>query len=229
MVILTLNCGSSSIKFQLYAWEKREVLAVGKVERIGLENPAILCRQPDRQAFTAEADVPSHREALKKIFEILTDPMYGILRSLEEIDAVGHRVLHGGERIKQSAVVTPELLADLKALIPLGPVHMPANIMGIEVCQSLLPHAVQAVIPDTAWHQTLEETAFLYTLPYEWYEKFGIRRYGFHGASYIYCARRAAVLLGKKPDACNLIICHIHQSGISEILHIVRNSIRRSN
>ncbi len=209
MVILTLNCGSSSIKFQLYAWEKREVLAVGKVERIGLENPAILCRQPDRQAFTAEADVPSHREALKKIFEILTDPMYGILRSLEEIDAVGHRVLHGGERIKQSAVVTPELLADLKALIPLGPVHMPANIMGIEVCQSLLPHAVQAVILDTAWHQTLEETAFLYTLPYEWYEKFGIRRYGFHGASYIYCARRAAVLLGKKPDACNLIICHV--------------------
>ncbi|MBQ6365301.1 MAG: acetate kinase [Oscillospiraceae bacterium] len=209
MVILTLNCGSSSIKFQLYAWEKREVLAVGKVERIGLENPAILCRQPDRQAFTSEADVPSHREALKKIFEILTDPMYGILRSLEEIDAVGHRVLHGGERIKQSAVVTPELLADLKALIPLGPVHMPANIMGIEVCQSLLPHAVQAVIPDTAWHQTMEETAFLYTLPYEWYEKFGIRRYGFHGASYIYCARRAAVLLGKKPDACNLIICHV--------------------
>ena len=205
MIILTLNSGSSSVKFQLYGWEKREVLAVGKVERIGLEKTAVICKWPDREAYTAEVNAPTHREAIKKIFEILTDPVYGILQSLEEIDAVGHRVLHGGEKIRQSVIVSPDVLADLKALIPLGPVHMPANIMGIEVCQSLLPHAVQAAIPDTAWHQTMEEAAFLYTLPYEWYEKFGIRRYGFHGTSYIYCARRAAVLLGRKPDECNQI------------------------
>ena len=209
MIILTLNCGSSSVKFQLFAWEKREVLAVGKVERIGLEKPAVTCRWPGNHVLTAEADVPDHREALKKIFEILTDHKYGILHSLEEIDAVGHRVLHGGERFKESVIVTADILAELKALIPLGPVHMPANIMGIEVCRAALPHAVQTAVFDTAWHQTLEETAFLYTLPYEWYEKFGIRRYGFHGTSYIYCSRRAAVLLGRRPDECNLIICHV--------------------
>ena len=165
MIILTLNCGSSSVKFQLYAWEKREVLAVGKVERIGLEKPAITCRKQNSQGFTEEVNAASHREAIKKIFEILTDPMYDILQSLEEIDAVGHRVLHGGERFKQSVIVTPDILEELKDLIPLGPVHMPANIMGIEVCQTLLPHAVQAAVFDTAWHQTLDETAFLYTLP----------------------------------------------------------------
>ena len=209
MVILTLNCGSSSVKYQLYAWEKREVLAVGKVERIGLDRPAISCRGLNRPVYAAETNAPDHRAAIKKIFDILTDPVYGVLTGLEQIDAVGHRVLHGGERIKQSVIVTPGILKDLKALIPLGPVHMPANIMGIEVCQALLPHAVQAVIPDTAWHQTLDQAAYLYTLPYEWYEKYGIRRYGFHGTSYIYCARRAAVLLGKKPEACNLIICHV--------------------
>ena len=209
MVILTLNCGSSSVKFQLYGWEEKKVLAVGKVERIGLDQPAIVCRGLDRPVYTAKTNAPDHREAIKKIFDILTDSVYGVLYSLEQIDAVGHRVRHGGERIKKSVIVTPEILAQLKELIPLGPVHMPANIMGIEVCQRLLPHAVQAVIPDTAWHQTLEEAAFLYTLPYEWYEKYGIRRYGFHGTSYIYCARRAAVLLGKKPEECNLIICHV--------------------
>ena len=209
MVILSLNCGSSSVKFQLYAWEKREVYAVGKVERIGLDKPAVICRGLGKPVYKAETKAPDHREAIKKIFDILIDPVYGVLSSLDQIDAVGHRVLHGGERIKRSVIVTPSILEDLKALVPLGPVHMPANIMGIEVCQYLLPHAVQAVIPDTAWHQTLDKTAFLYTLPYEWYERFGIRRYGFHGTSYIYCARRAAVLLGKKPDECNLIICHV--------------------
>lgn len=209
MVILTLNCGSSSVKFQLYAWESQKVLAAGKVERIGLEGPAITSRGLDRPVYSAATNAPDHQEAIKKIFDILTDSVYGVLSSLEQIDAVGHRVLHGGEWIKQSVIVTPDILADLKALIPLGPVHMPANIMGIEVCQRLLPHAVQAVIPDTAWHQTLDKAAFLYTLPYQWYEKYGIRRYGFHGTSYIYCSRRAAVLLGKKPEACNLIICHV--------------------
>ena len=209
MIILTLNCGSSSVKYQLYAWETREVLAVGKVERIGLDRPSIICRGLDRPVYTAETNAPDHREAIKKIFDILTDPVYGVLSNLDQIDAVGHRILHGGERIKRPVIVTPDILADLKELIPLGPVHMPANIMGIEVCQCLLPHAVEAAIPDTAWHQTLDQTAFLYTLPYEWYEKFGIRRYGFHGTSYIYCAHRAAVLLGKKLNECNLIICHV--------------------
>ena len=209
MIILTLNCGSSSVKFQLYAWKKREVLAVGKVERIGLERPAITCRGLNRPAYTAETNAPDHREAIKQIFDILINPEFGVLSSLEQIDAVGHRVLHGGDQIKQSVIVTPDILMALKELIPLGPVHMPANIMGLEVCQGLLPHAVQAVIPDTAWHQTLDKAAFLYTLPYEWYEKYGIRRYGFHGTSYVYCARRAAVLLGRRLDACNLIICHV--------------------
>ena len=164
MIILTLNCGSSSVKFQLYAWEKRQVLAVGKVERIGLERSAVTCRGLDRPVYTAEADVPDHRKAVKRIFGILTDPVYGVLLNPEQIDAVGHRVLHGGERIRQSVIVTPDILAELKALIPLGPVHMPPNIMGIEVCQRLLPHAVQAAIPDTAWHRTLDEAAYLYTV-----------------------------------------------------------------
>jgi len=209
MIILTLNCGSSSAKFQVYSWEQREVLSVGKVERIGLDHPAIIHKGLDRPAYKAEVEAPTHKEAFERIFDILVDPVYGVLKSLDEIDAVGHRVLHGGERFKESAIVTPEVLAELKKLIPLGPVHMPANIMGIEVCQKLLPKALQAIVLDTAWHQSLSEIAYLYTLPYEWYEKYGVRRYGFHGTSYIYCSRRAAVLLGKDPKDCNLIVCHV--------------------
>ncbi|MBR1919773.1 MAG: acetate kinase [Spirochaetales bacterium] len=222
MIILTLNCGSSSAKFQVYSWEEHEVLSVGKVERIGLDHTQLIHKGLDRPAFRKEVDAPTHKEAFERIFEILVDPEYGVLKSLDEIDAVGHRVLHGGEVFKRSTIVTDEVISELKKLIPLGPVHMPANIMGIEICQKLLPSALQAIILDTAWHQSLDEVAYLYTLPFEWYQKYGVRRYGFHGTSYIYCSRRAAALLGKDIKDCNLIVCHI---GNGASINAIRNGV----
>jgi acetate kinase len=183
MIILALNCGSSSVKYKLYDWEKRETLAKGEVERVGIAGgPA------------------NHREALRQIIGSLP---------AAQISAVGHRVVHGGEKFKSSILITEEVLDAIKAVKDLAPLHNPPNIAGIEAAQEVLPGVPQIAVFDTAFHQTMPEHAFLYAVPYEWYGMYGVRRYGFHGTSHLYVSRRAAVLLGKPPLSTNLITMHI--------------------
>ena len=222
MVILTLNCGSSSAKYQVYDWEEKEVLAVGVVERIGLEYSTIEHKAVGKEAYTAEFSSPTHKEAIELIIRMLLDKEYGVIGDLKEIGAVGHRVLHGGEAFKKSALITDEVIAQLKSYIHLGPLHMPANIMGIEGAVKAMPDVPQAIILDTAWHQTMPEDAFMYAVPYEWYTKYNVRRYGFHGTSHLYCAKRAAAILGKKNKDTNVIICHI---GNGASVSAVKNGI----
>lgn len=222
MVILTLNCGSSSAKYQVYDWEEKEVLAVGVVERIGLEYSTIEHKAVGKEAYTAEFSSPTHKEAIELIIRMLLDKEYGVIRDLKEIGAVGHRVLHGGEAFKKSALINDEVIAQLKSYIHLGPLHMPANIMGIEAAVKAMPDIPQAIVLDTAWHQTMPEEAFMYALPYEWYTKYNVRRYGFHGTSHLYCAKRAAAILGKKNEDTNVIICHI---GNGASVSAVKNGI----
>ena len=209
MVILSLNCGSSSAKYQVYDWDNKDVLAVGVVERIGLEYSTIEHKATGREDFTDKFTCPTHKEAVELIIKMITDPKYGVIKSVSEIGAVGHRVLHGGELFKKSALVTDDVVEKLKTVIPLGPLHMPANIGGIEAARKVMPNVPHAIVLDTAWHQTMPPEAYMYAVPYEWYEKYNVRRYGFHGTSHLYCAKRAALLLGKQNKDTNVIICHI--------------------
>ena len=209
MVILTLNCGSSSAKYQVYDWDNKDVLAVGIVERIGLEYSTIEQKTTGKEVYEARFSSPTHMEAIQLVLKLLVDEKYGCSKDLSEIGAVGHRVLHGGEYFKKSTLVTDEVIEKLKEIIPLGPLHMPANIMGIEVARKLMPNVPQAIVMDTAWHQTMDEAAFMYAVPYSWYKDYNVRRYGFHGTSHLYCAKRAAVLLGKENKDTNVIIMHI--------------------
>ncbi|MCR5760615.1 MAG: acetate kinase [Sphaerochaetaceae bacterium] len=209
MVILSLNCGSSSAKYQVYDWDNKDVLAVGVVERIGLEYSTIEHKATGKEEFTDKFTCPTHTEAVELIIKMITDPKYGVIKDVKEIGAVGHRVLHGGELFKKSALVTDEVVEQLKTVIPLGPLHMPANIGGIEAARKVMPNVPHAIVVDTAWHQTMPPEAYMYAVPYEWYEKYNVRRYGFHGTSHLYCAKRAALLLGKENKDTNVIICHI--------------------
>ncbi len=209
MVILTLNCGSSSAKYQVFDWTNKDVLAVGVVERIGLEYSTIEHSAKDKEEYNAKFSSPTHKEAIELIISMLIDKKYGVITDLSQIGAVGHRVLHGGETFKQSALVTDEVVAELKNLIPLGPLHMPANILGIEAARKVMPNVPHAIVMDTAWHQTMPKEAYMYAVPYNWYKDYNVRRYGFHGTSHLYCAKRAAVLLGKENKDTNVIICHI--------------------
>ena len=199
MVILTLNCGSSSAKYQVYDWDNKEVMANGVVERIGIEGSCIT-HKAKGQKIELESPCPTHKEAIELIMKEITDKEVGVISDMSQIGAVGHRVLHGGDKFTKSVLITPE---------DLGPLHMPANIMGIEAAQKVLPNVPHAAIMDTAWHQTMPEETFMYAIPREWYEKYGARRYGFHGTSFLYTAKRASVLLGKDPKDTNIIICHI--------------------
>ena len=209
MVILTLNCGSSSAKYQVYDWTNKDVLAVGVVERIGLEYSTIEHKATGKEVFAERFSSPTHKEAIELVIKMLVDKEYGVIENLSQIGAVGHRVLHGGETFVKSALVDDKVIEELKELIPLGPLHMPANIMGIEAARKVMPNVPHAIVMDTAWHQTMPEEAFMYAVPYSWYTDFNVRRYGFHGTSHLYCAKRAAVLLGKENKDTNVIVCHI--------------------
>lgn len=208
MVILTLNCGSSSAKYQVYDWDNKEVMANGVVERIGIEGSCIT-HKAKGQKIELESPCPTHKEAIELIMKEITDKEVGVISDMSQIGAVGHRVLHGGDKFTKSVLITPEVLDTFRSVIDLGPLHMPANIMGIEAAQKVLPNVPHAAIMDTAWHQTMPEETFMYAIPREWYEKYGARRYGFHGTSFLYTAKRASVLLGKDPKDANIIICHI--------------------
>ncbi len=209
MDILALNCGSSSVKYQLYDWAKKEVIAKGMVERVTIGDSFIIHEVPGRETYREEYECPDHKVAIHLIIKILADKEYGVVDNITQISAVGHRVVHGGEKFNCSVVITDEVLDAIKEVQHLAPLHNPPNISGIEAAQSVMPDVPHIGIFDTAFHQTLPEHAYMYPVPYEWYEKHGVRRYGFHGTSHLYVSKRAAVLLGKEPKDCNIITMHI--------------------
>jgi acetate kinase len=209
MIILSLNCGSSSAKYRLYDYEKKETLATGIVERVGIGKSYINQSGLGREPIKFDHECANHKEAIKLIIDTLLDPKIGVLDDLAKISAVGHRVVHGGEKFTKSVKITPETIETFKSLYGLAPLHNPPNVLGIEAAMDLLPGIPHVAIMDTAWHQTMPAHAYTYALPYEWYEKYGVRRYGFHGTSFLYVAKRAALLLGKDTFDCNLVCLHI--------------------
>ena len=209
MVILTLNCGSSSAKYQVYDWDAQDILAVGVVEKVTIGGSFIKHSVKGKPEYTADHDCPDHTEAVDLIIKTLTDPDKGVIKDMSVIKAVGHRVLHGGDKFTKSVIVDEAAMKAFNEVKDLGPLHNPANIMGIEAAKKVLPQVPHAAIMDTAWHQTMEPVQYRYAIPYEWYEKYGARRYGFHGTSFLYVAKRASVLLGKAPKDTNVIIAHI--------------------
>src|SRR6266568_3900641 len=209
MDILALNCGSSSVKYQLFDWSRKEVVAKGMVERVIVGDSFIMHEVPGRETYRCESDCPDHQVAIDLIIKTLTDPEHGVLKDIRQISAVGHRVVHGGEKFTRSVMIDEKVLNAVKEVQHLAPLHNPPNISGIEAAQAVLPDVPHVAIFDTAFHQTMPEYAYIYPLPYEWYEKYRVRRYGFHGTSHLYVSKRAAVHLGKPAADCNLITMHI--------------------
>ncbi len=209
MIILTLNCGSSSAKYQVYDWAKKDVLAVGIVERVTLAGSFITHKAKGKAEYTKEFDCPDHTVAVKQIVDMLTDPERGVISDMSCIKAVGHRVVHGGEHFTKSVLVDEKVIQVFKEVEDLAPLHIPANLAGIEAALKALPTVPHCAVMDTAWHQTMPPEAYRYAVPTEWYERYAVRRYGFHGTSFLYTAKRAATLLGKDPFKTNLIVAHI--------------------
>ena len=220
MVILTLNCGSSSAKYQVYDWDQKVVLASGIVERVTQPGSVIKHNAKGKEEYKFEKDCPDHKNAIELIMKTIVDPAVGAIKDIKDIKAVGHRVVHGGEKFKKSVRITPEVIKEFEEIQDLAPLHNPANITGIKAAQTVLPDVPHCAVMDTAWHQTMPSHAFLYALPYEWYAKYGVRRYGFHGTSFLYTAKRAAALLGKDPFKVNLVIAHI---GNGSSINAVKN------
>ena len=213
MKILVLNCGSSSIKYKLFDMDKSAVLAQGGIEKIGLPDSFLKITLPNGEKVILEKAIPEHTVGIEFIFEQLVGEKYGCIQSLQEIDAVGHRVVHGGERFSTSAVITPEVLQGIQACAELAPLHNPANIKGIDAIGKILPNAPQVAVFDTSFHQTMPDYAYMYALPYEYYEKYGVRRYGFHGTSHRYVSKRACEFLGLDYSATKIITAHIGGGG----------------
>jgi acetate kinase len=209
MVILTLNCGSSSAKYQVYDWDQKDILAVGIVERVTQGNSFISHKAKGKSEHVIEHDCPNHTVAVELIIRTLSDPEVGVIKDMSVIAAVGHRVLHGGDKFTKSVIVTEDAMSTFLKVQDLGPLHNPANIAGIRAAQKVLPNIPHCAIMDTAWHQTMPPESYMYAVPYEWYSRYQVRRYGFHGTSFLYTAKRAAVLLKKEPFDVNLIIAHI--------------------
>ena len=204
--IIAINAGSSSLKFQLFEMPSETVLTKGLVERIGLED-SIFTITVDGEKQKEITNIPDHAVAVNMLLKKLTEN--GIVKSLDEIGGIGHRVVHGGEKFADSVLINDEVLADIEELSDLAPLHNPANIVGIKAFQEVLPNVPAVAVFDTAFHQTMPESAFLYSLPYEYYEKFGIRKYGFHGTSHKYVTERAAELLGRPLESLSLLSCHL--------------------
>jgi len=209
MIILTLNCGSSSAKYQVYDWENKDVLAVGIVEKVTIGGSFITHKAKGREEVTFQYDCPTHTDAINLIIKTLTSKENGVISDMSVIKAVGHRVVHGGDKFTKSVIVDNAAMDAFTAMQDLSPLHNPANIMGIEAAKKVLPDVPHCATMDTAWHQTMPPESYLYAVPTEWYEKYQVRRYGFHGTSFLYTAKRAAVLLGKDPLKTNVIICHV--------------------
>ncbi|MCF6265210.1 MAG: acetate kinase [Desulfuromusa sp.] len=209
MGILALNCGSSSVKYQLFNWSKKKVVAKGMVERVTIGDSYIIHEVPGCETYREEYECPDHKTAVHLIVKILTDETYGVVTDMSQISAVGHRVVHGGEKFACSVLIDDNVLDAIREVQHLAPLHNPPNIAGIEAAQANLPDVPHIAIFDTAFHQTIPELAYTYPVPHQWYTEHGVRRYGFHGTSHLYVSKRAAVLLGKRPENCNLITMHI--------------------
>ena len=208
MKILVLNCGSSSIKYALYDMDEQKLLAAGGAERVGMEGSFVKVKLPGEKRNIMH-DIPEHTEGIKFIFSLLTDPKEGVLKSLNEIDAVGHRMVHGGEKFSESVVITERVIRAFKAVSDLAPLHNPANLKGIRAVQEVLPGVPQVGVFDTAFHQTMPPYAYMYAIPHEMYDKYGVRRYGFHGTSHRYVSQRVCELLGVDINKVKIISCHI--------------------
>ncbi len=209
MKVLVLNCGSSSLKYQLINMENEKVLAKGLCERIGIEGSNLKHVPDGGEAFVLEMPMKDHNDAVKNVMDALVDAKHGVLKSTDEISAVGHRVVHGGEYFSGSVIINDEVLKAVELCNDLAPLHNPPNLIGIQACMNIMPGLPQVAVFDTAFHQTIPAKAFLYAIPYELYEKYKIRRYGFHGTSHKYVSQRAADFLGKKAEDINIITCHL--------------------
>ena len=209
MKILVLNCGSSSIKYALYNMDTKEVMAQGGAERVGLDGAFVKVKLADGSKKKIMHDIPEHTEGVNFIFSLLTDPEIGAIKDLKEIDAVGHRMVHGGEKFNKSVIINDEVLEVFKSCFVLAPLHNPANLKGVEAVSHLLPGVPQVGVFDTAFHQSMPKYSYLYPLPYEAYEKYGVRRYGFHGTSHRYVAHRVCEFLGVEYEKQRIITCHI--------------------
>ena len=207
MKVLVLNCGSSSIKYKLYDMDSLSVMAAGGIEKIGLPGAFLKTKKPVEEKILN--NIPTHDEGLEMIFKSLTDPEKGVLKSLDEIDAVGHRMVHGGEKFNQSTILTDQVLEEFVACSELAPLHNPANLKGVKAVAELMPNMVQVGVFDTAFHQTMPDYAYMYALPYELYTKYHVRRYGFHGTSHRYVAQRVCDFLGCDIKDKKIISCHI--------------------
>ena len=213
MKILVLNCGSSSIKYKLYEMTTKEVLAQGGIEKLGLPDSFLKFKMPDGSKKTIEKNMPEHTVGVQLIFDTLTNPEYGCIKSLSEIDAVGHRLVHGGEKFNTSVVITPEVIEQMKTCTDLAPLHNPANLKGVAAVSAILPDVPQVGVFDTAFHQTMPAHAYMYALPYEYYTQYGVRRYGFHGTSHRYVSRRACEFLGVNYEKTKIITVHVGGGG----------------
>ncbi len=209
MKVLVINCGSSSLKFQLIDSESESCLAKGICERIGIEGSMITYAPENGEKEKTVTPMPDHTEAIRLVLEALTNPGTGVVDKLDEIGAVGHRVVHGGEKFAQSVVINDEVLAAVEECNDLAPLHNPANLIGINACRKLMPQTPMVAVFDTAFHQTMPEEAYMYGLPYEYYQKYKVRRYGFHGTSHSYVSKRAAEVLGKAYEDLKIIVCHL--------------------
>ncbi len=213
MKILVLNCGSSSIKYALYDMDSKTVMTSGGAERVGLDGAFVKVKLANGDKKTIMHDIPEHTEGVKFIFSLLTDPEIGVIKDLKEIDAVGHRMVHGGEKFNKSVLLTDEVLKAFEACTDLAPLHNPANLKGVRAVQELMPGLPQVGVFDTAFHQTMPKEAYMYAVPYELYEKYGVRRYGFHGTSHRYVSQRVCEYLGVEAEGKKIITCHIGNGG----------------
>lgn len=209
MKIFVVNCGSSSIKYQLIDMADESVIAKGLVERIGIEGSVLTHTPAGKDKVRLESAIPNHVDGIKKVLAALVDPNYGVIKSMDEIGAVGHRVVHGGEIFNQSVVITDEVLKQIEALSDMAPLHQPANLAGIRACQEVMPGTPQVAVFDTAFHQTMPPVAYMFGVKYEEYKKYGIRKYGFHGTSHKYVSGVAAAMLGKDIKDTKIITCHL--------------------
>ena len=209
MNILVINCGSSSLKYQLIDSESEAVLAKGVCERIGMDGSLLTHQKQGEDKVKTLIDMPDHTVAVKVVLDKLTDPEAGVIASLEEIGAVGHRIVHGGEKFSSATLLTDDVLKAVEECNDLAPLHNPANLIGINSCRELMPDVPMVGVFDTAFHQTMPKKAYMYGLPYEYYEKYKVRRYGFHGTSHDYVSHRAAQILGKNIEDLRIIVCHL--------------------
>jgi len=209
MKILVINCGSSSLKYQLIDSDTEGVLAKGLCERIGIDGSCITYQKAGCDKVKTEIPMPDHTKAVELVIAALTDPATGVIKDLSEIGAVGHRVVHGGEKFASSVIITDEVIKAVEECNDLAPLHNPANIIGINACQQLMPGVPQVAVFDTAFHQTMPPEAFLYAVPYSYYRDYGVRKYGFHGTSHSYVSKRVAEILGKDYNSIKTIVCHL--------------------